>query len=169
MVRRHPRPPAATGAARFEALHHGIRGLGIVCHDLNSREPKYFSTAQSHGVSLEEAVRASASIPHLFPAIPVRRGECVWRLTDGGLSDPVPTDFARSTTIGATHVIVSDARWMGRVPETDANTAWIRPRLASTGTLWSPRRGLLAAVRGGEQAVTGDVLHQVEPWLSGRN
>ena len=48
--------------------------------------------------------------------------------------------------------------------QTDANTIWVRPRLAHTGTLWSPRRGLLAAVRGGEEAVTADLLRQVEGW-----
>jgi NTE family protein len=153
-------------AAQFDHLHHGVHRLGIVCHDLASRQPKYFSTAQSHGVSLGEAVRASASIPHLFPAIPVNRGEEHWRLTDGGVSDPVPTTFARSGTIDATHLIVSDTRWIGDVPPTDAKTIWVRPRLAHTGTLWSPRRGLLAAVYGGEQAVTSDVLRRVDGWLS---
>jgi NTE family protein len=150
--------------AGFDRLHHGVRQLGIVCHDLASRQPKYF-TGGSHGLTLDEAVRASASIPHLFPAIRVTRGDEHWRLTDGGLSDPVPVVFARSAAIGATHVIVSDTRWIGESPETDANTIWIRPKLASTGTLWSPRRGLLAAVRGGEQAVTADVLHRIDAWL----
>jgi len=152
------------GEARFERLHHGIQRLGIVCHDLGSRLPKYFSTEQSHGVSLDEAVRASASIPHMFPAIPVTQGTELWRLTDGGVSDPVPTAFARSSVIGATHVIVSDTRWIGAVPETDAHTIWIRPQLAHTGTLWSPRQGLLAAVRGGEQAVDADVLRRLDGW-----
>jgi NTE family protein len=151
-------------AARFDRLHHGIRQLGIVCHDLASRQPRYFSTGESHGVSLDEAVRASASIPHLFPAIPVQRGDEHWRLTDGGVSDPVPTTFARSVSIGATHVIVSDTRWIGTVPPTDSDTIWLRPRLAHTGTLWSPRRGLLAAVRGGEEAVTADILRKIEGW-----
>ena len=151
--------------ARFDRLHHGIRRLGIVCHDLASRQPKYFSTGQSDGISLDEAVRASASIPHLFPAIPVQRGHERWRLTDGGVSDPVPTAFARGATIGATHVIVSDTRWIGTVPPTDATTVWVRPKLAHTGTLWSPHRGLLAAVRGGENAVTREVVSQVTRWL----
>jgi len=151
-------------AARFDRLHHGICRLGIVCHDLASRQPIYFSTGQAQGISLDEAVRASASIPHLFPAIPVQCGHQSWRLTDGGVSDPVPIAFARDAGIGATHVIVSDTRWIGTVPPTDANTIWVRPRLAHTGTLWSPRRGLLAAVRGGEEAVTADLLRQVEGW-----
>jgi NTE family protein len=152
-------------SARFDQLHHGIHRLGIVCHDLASRQPKYFSTEESYGVSLNEAVRASASIPHLFPAIPVDRGNQRWRLTDGGVSDPVPTTFARSPSIGATHVIVSDTRWIGSVPATDSTTAWIRPRMTTTGTLWSPRRGLLAAVRGGEAAVTAEVMDRVLSWI----
>jgi NTE family protein len=154
-------------SATFDRLHHGVHRLGIVCHDLTSRQPVYFSTDQSHGVSLHEAVRASASIPHLFPAIPIVHGSgnASWRLTDGGVSDPVPTTFARSTSMGATHVIVSDTRWIGSVPPTDSTTVWIRPRLATTGTLWSPRRGLMAAVRGGEAAVTAEVLHRVFGWV----
>ena len=156
-------------SATFDRLHHGVRRLGIVCHDLATRQPVYFSTEQTHGVSLHEAVRASASIPHLFPAIPIVHGtgKESWRLTDGGVSDPVPTTFARSTRIGATHVIVSDTRWIGGVPPTDSTTAWIRPRLASTGTLWSPRRGLVAAVQGGEAAVTAEVLRRVFGWVEG--
>jgi NTE family protein len=153
-------------AARFDRLHHGIHRLGIVCHDLASRQAKYFSTGQSHGLSLDQAVRASAAIPHLFPAIPVNCGDECWRLTDGGVSDPVPTTFARSASIGATHVIVSDTRWVGATPQTDSTTVWVRPRLAHTGTLWSPRRGLLAAVRGGEAAVTAEVLTRVSAWLN---
>jgi NTE family protein len=152
-------------SARFDRLHHGIHRLGIVCHDLASRQPKYFSTAESYGVSLDDAVRASASIPHLFPAIPVNQGSQRWRLTDGGVSDPVPMMFARSPSIGATHVIVSDTRWIGSVPETDPTTAWVRPRLSTTGTLWSPRRGLLAAVHGGEEAVTAEVVDRVLGWV----
>jgi NTE family protein len=154
-------------SATFERLHHGVRRLGIVCHDLATGRPVYFSTDQSHGVSLDAAVRASASIPHLFPAIPIVHGSGTerWRLTDGGVSDPVPITFARSTSIGATHVIVSDTRWIGSVPFTDSTTVWIRPRLANTGTLCSPRRGLMAAVRGGQAAVTTEALQRVFSWL----
>jgi NTE family protein len=153
-------------SACFDRLHHGIDRLGIVCHDLASRQPKYFSTEESHGVSLDEAVRASASIPRLFPAIAVSCGDERWRLTDGGVSDPVPTTFARSASIGATHLIVSDTRWIGSVPVTDAATVWIRPGLSHTGTLWSPRRGLLAAVRSGETAVTAEVLRRIFSWVA---
>jgi predicted acylesterase/phospholipase RssA len=88
------------------------------------------------------------------------------RLTDGGISDPVPISFARGAQIGATHVIVSDCRWLGRAPAIDSRTIWIRPRMAHTGTLWSPRRGLLAAVRDGEAAVTEEVVARIRGWLT---
>ena len=56
--------------ARFDRLHHGVQALGIVCHDLLAGEPRYFGTGFEQGVGLHEAVRASASIPRLFPAGP---------------------------------------------------------------------------------------------------
>jgi NTE family protein len=151
--------------ATFDRLHHDVQRIGIVCHDVKARRPRYFATGFEHGVRLADVVRASASIPRLFPAMPVvcERGE--YRLTDGGVSDPVPVAFARSPAIGATHVIVSDSRWLGEVPAPDPATAWIRPRMASTGTLWSPRRGLLATVRNGEAAVTGEALTRIRRWL----
>jgi NTE family protein len=152
-------------AASFDRLHHGIGCLGIVCHDVASSRPRYFSTGSDPDIALEAAVRASASIPGLFPAIRVTcRGEAL-RLTDGGVSDAVPLAFARSRGVGATHVIVSDCRWIGRVPPTDASTVWIRPSLRSTGTLWSPARGLTAAIRDGEAAVTGQVVSRISAWL----
>ena len=152
--------------ACFDRLHHDIRTLGIVCHDLTAGQPRYFGTGFDHGVSLHEAVRASAAIPRLFPPIPVACGEEAWRLIDGGISDPVPIAFARGAAIGATHVIVSDCRWLGSVPATDQDTVWIRPRMVHTGTLWSPRDGLLAAVRSGEAAVTPKALARIDGWFT---
>jgi NTE family protein len=151
--------------ATFERLHHNVQRIGIVCHDVKTRQPRYFATGFEQGVSLADVVRASASIPHLFPAMSVIGDRDEFRLTDGGLSDPVPVGFARGPAIGATHVIVSDSRWLGGVPPPDPATAWIRPRMANTGTLWSPRRGLLAAVGSGEAAVTDDALNQIRCWL----
>ena len=152
--------------AAFDRLHHGVRRLGIVCHDLTARRPRYFSTGGDERVPLHQAVRASASIPRVFPPISVACGPEELRLTDGGISDPVPISFARGAQIGATHVIVSDCRWLGRVPAIDARTIWIRPRMAHTGTLWSPRRGLLAAVRDGEAAVTEEVVARIRGWFT---
>jgi len=154
--------------ASFDRLHHGVQRLGIVCHDLSARRPRYFATGTELRAKLHQAVRASASIPQLFPAIAVSdRGEEL-RLTDGGVSDPVPLAFARGAAIGATHLVVSDSRWVGRVPATDPDTVWIRPRMAHTGTLWSPRRGLLAAVRNGEAAVTEEVVSRIRAWFADR-
>jgi NTE family protein len=150
--------------ATFDRLHHGVQRLGIVCHDVGACSPRYFSTGVDSGVALGDAVRASASIPRLFPAIAVECGRQRVELTDGGVSDPVPLAFARSAAIGATHVIVSDCRWIGRVPALDAATVWIRPRMLKTGTLWSPRRGLAAAVTDGEEAVTDSIVDLIRKW-----
>jgi NTE family protein len=154
-------------AARFDRLHHGVCRLGIVCHDLTTGRPRYFGTGCGQGVTLNEVVRASASIPFMFPAVPVSCGGEVFRLTDGGLSDPVPLTFAQRPAMGATHVIVSDCRSGGsvRVPS-GARCLWIRPSIRKTGSFWSPREGLLATVRDGEAAVTGEVLDVVMGWLA---
>jgi NTE family protein len=150
--------------ASFDRLHHGVQRLGIVCHDLVTGRPRYFATGSEQGLALPAAVRASASIPRIFPAISVCcQGEEL-RLTDGGISDSVPVAFARGPAIGATHVVVSDCRWLGRMPSTDAATVWIRPRMARTGTLWSSGAGLASAVRDGEAAVTTQVLTRIRAW-----
>src|SRR5262249_49318155 len=142
-------------AAAFDRLHHGVRGLGIVCHDAAARRPRYFATGFDHGAPLNDVVRASAAIPYLFNPPPLQCDRQRWLLTDGGISDPVPLAFARSLPLGATHVIVSDCRWSGerlrrgggagRVPRSardardsrDQDAVWIRPRLLNAGMLRS--------------------------------
>ena len=153
--------------ARFDRLHHGVRRLGIVCHDVGSGAPQYFATGRDYGVTLAAAVRASASIPFLFPVVPVTANGRQLRLTDGGVSDPLPLAFARSAAIGGTHLVVSDCRWIGFGPPSEPTTVWIRPRMLNTGTLWSPMRGLASAVRDGETAVT-EALDRISPWFFGR-
>jgi len=150
-------------SARFDALHHGVSALGIGCHDMRAGVPRYFATGASHGVALHEVVKASASIPFLFPSVAVRCGDEHCRLTDGGVSDPVPIAFARAAPLCATHVIVSDTRWIGSTGRTDDRTVWIRPRMPRIGTLWT-QRGLAAAVSCGETAVTADLLARIRRW-----
>src|SRR5262249_38926303 len=41
-------------AAAFDRLHHGVRGLGIVCHDAAARRPRYFATGFDHGAPLND-------------------------------------------------------------------------------------------------------------------
>src|SRR5262245_4555432 len=57
--------------ASFDRLHHGVTRLGIVCHDLRARRPCYFSTGSANRIRLHQAVRASASIPAMFPGISI--------------------------------------------------------------------------------------------------
>jgi predicted acylesterase/phospholipase RssA len=120
--------------ASFDRLHHGVQRLGVVCHD-GCPPVRVRLRGSDRGLRLHEAVRASASIPRLFPAISVQCDGQELRLTDGGVSDDVPVAFARDPIIGATHIIVSDARWLGRVPATDDATVGFarerRPRARS--------------------------------------
>ncbi len=149
--------------ATFEHLHHQVGRLGIVCHEVATGQPCYFSTGDAGGVALPDVVRASASIPGLFPAVPVTCGGRRRLLADGGISDAVPLAFARR--LGATHVIVSDTRWLGSTMQSTRDVVWIQPRMASTGTLWAPRRSLISTVDQGEAAVTADVIATIRVWL----
>jgi NTE family protein len=151
--------------ARFDRLHHGIRAIGIVCHDVRSGRPRYFATGSDGGVRLSDVVRASASIPHLFPSATVRCSGEDLLLTDGGISDCLPIAFARRPPLSATHLIVSDCRWLAAErPDGTEHLIYIRPRLVATGTLWAPSSTLLASVRQGAAAVTDDILERIAGW-----
>jgi NTE family protein len=154
--------------ATFDRLHHGVRQIGVVCHDLKSARPRYFSTGCDWGVSVSDVVRASASIPGLFPSIPVQCGEERLLLTDGGISDCLPIAFARRPPLSATHVIVSDCRWLATgTPESSEQLIYVRPRIFTTGTLWAPSSTLLAAVRHGAAAVTEEIVDRARSWRTG--
>lgn len=154
--------------ATFDRLHHDVRGIGIVCHDLRTSRASYFATGADQGVRLHEVVRASASIPFLLPPIRVQSAndQTIWLLTDGGVSDCLPISFARQPPLGATHVIVSDCRWLaGRRSSGGARVVHVRPQLTTTGTLWAPPTSTLAsAVRKGRRAVTREILDTIRGW-----
>jgi NTE family protein len=152
-------------SAAFDRLHHSIRGLGIACHDVATGRPRYFATGLDHGAKLHEVAKASASIPVLFAPLPVACSQEHWLLTDGGISDSVPLAFARRGPLAATHLVVSDCRSLGTPAAPASDVVWIRPRMASTGTLWGPRHGLLSAVNQGEAAVTEDVVTRIQGWF----
>jgi NTE family protein len=153
--------------ATFDRLHHNVRGIGVACHDVASGRPCYFATGADRSVRLGDVVRASASIPLLFPPISVECADdhATLLLTDGGVSDCLPIDFARRPPLGATHLIVSDCRWFaGRRPSSDERIVYVRPRLPSTGTLWAPASTLASAVREGTRAVTSEMLTAIRGW-----
>jgi NTE family protein len=153
--------------ATFDRLHHGIRAIGIVCHDVTTGRAQYFSTGHNRGARLSDVVRASASLPHLFPPIAVECDDENLLLTDGGISDCLPIEFARRQPLSATHVIVSDCRMLPvRPPATTDRLVYVRPRLPTTSTLRAPSSSLLAAVREGAAAVTEDVLERIGKWVT---
>jgi predicted acylesterase/phospholipase RssA len=153
-------------AASFAILHHGIRRLGIVCHDIDRRRPRYFSTGDCAGVCLADVARASAAVPFVLPVKTVVIGKDRVRLTDGGISDSLPVDFIRSPQMGATHVIASDCRASAPAPPSGPDwLAYIRPDLDGIRPLHAPRAALMKAVCRGEAAVTDDVVDQIQSWM----
>jgi predicted acylesterase/phospholipase RssA len=155
---------AALDAARFDWLHHGVRGFGVVCHDRASGEPWYFSTAQSYGAPLAAVVKASGAVPVLFPPRSLWVNGQELRLTDGGISDPLPVDFARQPGLDATHVIVSDCLRGGRPMIEGERIVHLTPRLRGFGAIPSVSFSLESAVDAGEAAVSEDVLAQIRAW-----
>jgi len=151
--------------ASFETLHHGVERLGIVCHDLISNKPRYFSTAEHMGLSLADVAGASAAVPGVFPAKTVTvAGERI-RLVDGGVGDSLPIRFARSPALGATHLIVSDCRSIaGSPPSSSDSLVYLRPDLDGIEPLRAPRTALIKAVWRGEAAVTPEVLEHLRSW-----
>jgi len=162
-----PERLAQLESASFDRLYHDVRGIGIVCHDVESRQPVYFATGADRGVRLSDVVRASASIPFLLRPIrvesqPERR---TMLLIDGGVSDCLPVAFAQRPPLGATHVIVSDCRLFApRRFVGSGRVVYVRPRLPSTGTLWAPRSTLASAIREGRRAVTSEMLDVIQGW-----
>ena len=162
-----PRRLEQLEGATFDRLHHGVRGLGVVCHELKSSGPRYFSTGCDRGVRVRDVVRASASIPLMFPSLPVRCEQEQLLLTDGGISDCLPIAFARRPPLSATHVIVSDCRWLATsAPDSSEHLIYLRPRLPATGTLWAPSSTLIDAVRHGAAAVTDGIVERARSWRS---
>ena len=153
-------------ASRFDTLHHGVRKIGIVCHDLTHNCPRYLSTASHGTIRLYDAVATSASIPSMFPPQPIEYDGRVCEFTDGGVSDALPVAFARSAELAATHLVVSDCRSRGdRYPDS-GDVVYVRPRLAGTTVLRAPRASLFEAVAAGEAAVTPEALDAIREWTS---
>ena len=84
--------------------------------------------------------------------------------TDGGVSDPLPVEFARQPGLDATHVIISDCRQDATPVEQDERLVYLRPRLERTTTLRAPRATLLEAVAAGEATVTEPVATRIRNW-----
>jgi len=151
--------------ATFTALHHGVRRLGIVCHDLDRRAPRYFSTGDASGVRLADVARASAAVPGVLPPKIMTIGGETVRLVDGGISDSLPIAFIRSAHMGATHVIVSDCRNVAQAPPPiDDATVYLRPDLEDIRPFHAPIAALLEAVGRGESALSDEGIRKIQQW-----
>jgi NTE family protein len=151
--------------ASFDRLHHGVQALGIVCHDLLTNRPVYFASCRKWNASLAELVKCSAALPGIIPPQVVKQAGQLFRLIDGGISDSLPVDFARTPGLEATHLIVSDCRRAVAVGQISDRMIYVRPELNNTGILRAPRSTLLEAVLQGEAAVTDSVVRQIHDWL----
>jgi NTE family protein len=155
-------------AGRFDRLHHGVSSVAVVCHDQDANRPHYFSSCRPQGLRLPDVARASACVPGIFPPRSFKLGDADVRLVDGGLSDALPVEFARST-LASTHIVVSDCRRTAlSLPPPDANLIYIRPDLGAMKSFRSPCTSLLAAVAAGEAAVTAAVEDRVRGWVGQR-
>jgi NTE family protein len=164
-----PRRLAQLEAGNFRRLYHGVQQFGVVCHDLVTDQPCYFSTVNPRGAALADVVKASAAVPGVLPARTLTLGDVTVRLVDGGLSDGLPIEFARSPGMGATHLIVSDCRYaLGSRPVDDDTVVYIRPDLQGLRPLRGPRLALVQAVAQGEAAVTDEILARILGWTTER-
>jgi NTE family protein len=160
-----PRRLEQLEAGEFGRLHHGIEGFGVVCHDVLTQRPCYFSTADSRGARLADVVKASAAMPGVLPPRSLTLGETKVQLVDGGVSDSLPIDFARARGLDATHLIVSDCRFgTSPPPERDDAIVYVRPQLDGLRPLRGPRLALVHAVQQGEAAITDDVIARIRAW-----
>lgn len=160
-----PRRLQELDAGRFHPLHHGIKGLGVVCHDQLTNRPVYFSSVESHGAKLSDVVKASAAVPGVIPTRKVTWGDRAVHLVDGGISDSLPMQFAQGV-LGATHLIVSDCRRVATPAAADDRVVYIRPALDGASA-WRSRGSLTQSVACGEAAVTAEVITRVRGWYAG--
>jgi predicted acylesterase/phospholipase RssA len=153
-------------AGQFTRTFHGIQQLGVVCHDILSNKPVYFSTDNHQGAKLSEVVKASAALPGILPSRALTLGDRHVRLVDGGISDSLPVEFARQ--LGVTHFIVSDCRSEYSSEAVADHLIYIRPQLDGMKSMRSPRTTLMETVAAGEAAVTDDVVRRLRAWAGDR-
>ena len=162
-----PERLAQLDKASFDILYHGVERLGIVCHDLIKDQPRYFSTADHLGLRLADVARASAAVPGVFPPKTMTIGAETVRLVDGGIDDSLPTGFARTPALGATHLIVSDCRFIAAAaPDHCDSVVYLRPDLDGIRPLRAPRTALTTAVWRGEATVTPEVVQRLQSWCA---
>lgn len=163
-------------AASFDRLHHGLRAIGVLAYDLNSKKVVLFATGQENdGVTISQAVRASAAVPFLLGPVRIRGREHEYRLLDGGVADAMPVSVAFAPPFSADFVLAVDItrdprpglrRLMpGLREDRSERLIVVRPRVASGGTIFTRRGSVRWQVRAGEECVTPEVIAQLRGWL----
>jgi NTE family protein len=77
----------------FQTLHHGLKGLGIVCFDERSEREMVF---HNHGsvLPLDVAVRGASAIPGLFKPVSYTADGNSYELIDAGVHNRLPVEAA---------------------------------------------------------------------------
>jgi predicted acylesterase/phospholipase RssA len=81
------------GRASFQTLHHGLRGLGIVCFDERSKREVVFHNHRP-ALPLDVAVRGASAIPGLFRPVNYAVGGDSYELIDAGGHNRLPVEAA---------------------------------------------------------------------------
>jgi NTE family protein len=79
--------------ASFQTLHHGLKGLGIVCFDERSKREVIFHNHRP-ALPLDVAVRGASAIPGLFKPVTYTVDGSVYELVDAGAHNRLPVEAA---------------------------------------------------------------------------
>lgn len=158
----------------FRSLRHGVRKIGFLMHDLKRGERVFAATGRERGLSVIEAVKASARLPGVFPPLRKQIDGLDRRLVDGALSCPTPVLHALSDPISATHVIAVELSSVGSRRDKSQLDRWqqhlgdrlaiVRPCVSSGLRLWGGSGFVLAWYGAGLEAFGPALARQVTGW-----
>ncbi len=161
----------------FRNLHHGVRKIGFLMHDLRRGERIFAVTGRERGFLLSEAVRASSRLPILFPPLRKEVDGLERVLVDGAFSAPSPVVHAVAAPVSATHVIVVDLSGSRRRARGSELGRWqtllgdrlmvLRPRLSLPLARWGSVLGARAWYEAGLGVVGDAEVERLRRWLRG--
>ena len=93
--------------ASFDTMHHGLRGLGIVCFDERSKREVVFHNHRP-ALPLDVAVRGASAIPGLFRPVIHTAGSRTYELIDAGVHNRLPVEVAFESPFEPRQVLAVD-------------------------------------------------------------